>query len=312
MKKPDYKVAVLVPCYNEEKTIATVVADVKKYLPYADVYVYDNNSADKTIERACQAGAIVYREPHQGKGSVVRRMFADIDADVYAMIDGDATYDIASIPAMIEMAGTQNLDMVTGVRKSAEAETYRAGHQFGNLLMTRLVHLFFGRKTADMLSGLRVFSKRFVKSFPANSYGFEIETELTVHAVSLRLPMADYETPYYARPAGSFSKLSTFKDGWKILKMIAVLIKEERPLLFFGTGAVACFILSVLCAIPVILHYLETGLVPRIPTAILSVGLMLCAGVALAMALILDTVSKTRKEIRRMQYLRYQPFKVKE
>lgn len=306
------KVAVLVPCYNEEKTIAAVVADVKKYLPQAVCYVYDNNSADNTVVEAEQAGAVVYHETHQGKGCVIRRMFADIEADVYAMIDGDATYDIASIPAMIEMMAEQNLDMVTGVRQSVEAETYRAGHQFGNVLMTRLVHLFFGRETADMLSGLRVFSKRFVKSFPANSYGFEIETELTVHAVSLRLPMADFTTPYYARPAGSFSKLSTFKDGWKILKMIAVLIKEERPLLFFGMGAGVCFILSLLCAVPVISHYLQTGLVPRIPTVVLSVGLMLCAGVALAIALILDTVSKTRKEIRRMQYLRYQPFKMKD
>lgn len=299
------KVAILVPCYNEAASIAQVVSDCKKYLPLADVYVYDNNSTDQTVRIAKEAGAIVRFERHQGKGSVVRRMFADVEADVYVMIDGDATYDVASIPAMVERLLEEDLDMVTGVRKSVEEETYRAGHKFGNILMTRLVHLFFGKRTNDMLSGLRVFSRRFVKSFPANSRGFEIETELTVHAASMRLPVMDYETPYYARPEGSFSKLSTFKDGWRILKMIASLIKEERPLLFFGVGSIVLFLLSVLAGIPVVVHYLETGLVPRIPTTILSVGLALCGGVSLAMALILDTVSKARKEVRRMQYLRY-------
>ncbi len=299
------KVAVLIPCYNEEKAIAQVVKDCKKYLPKADIYVYDNNSKDKTKQVAKKAGAIVRSETHQGKGNVVRRMFADIEADIYVMTDGDATYDIASAPKMIRLMIDENLDLVTGVRESVEEETYRMGHKFGNILMTKLVHLFFGKRTDDMLSGLRVFSHRFVKSFPANSHGFEIETELTVHSASMRLPVADVRTPYYARPEGSTSKLSTFKDGYKILKMIAVLIKEERPLLFFGLGAFVLFILSILAGIPVIAHYFETGLVPRIPTAILSVGLMLCAGVSLAMALILDTVSKTRKEIRRMQYLQY-------
>lgn len=299
------KVAVLIPCYNEEKAVGKVIKDCKKYLPAANVYVYDNNSKDKTKQVAKKAGAIVRSETYQGKGNVVRRMFADIDADVYVMTDGDATYDIASVPKMIKLMIDENLDLVTGVRESVEEETYRAGHKFGNVLMTKLVHLFFGKRTDDMLSGLRVFSHRFVKSFPANSHGFEIETELTVHSASMRLPVADVRTPYYARPEGSISKLSTFKDGYKILKMIAVLIKEERPLLFFGLGAFVLFILSILAGIPVIAHYFETGLVPRIPTAILSVGLMLCAGVSLAMALILDTVSKTRKEIRRMQYLQY-------
>lgn len=299
------KVAVLIPCYNEEKAIAKVVKDCKKYLPKADIYVYDNNSKDKTKQVAKKAGAIVRSETYQGKGNVVRRMFADIDADIYVMTDGDATYDIASAPKMIQLMVDENLDLVTGVRKSVEEETYRAGHKFGNVLMTKLVHMFFGKRTNDMLSGLRVFSHRFVKSFPASSHGFEIETELTVHSASMRLPVADVQTPYYARLEGSTSKLSTFKDGYKILKMIAILIKEERPLLFFGLGALVLFILSVLAGIPVIAHYIETGLVPRIPTAILSVGLMLCAGVSLAMALILDTVSKTRKEIRRMQYLQY-------
>ena len=297
------KIAVLIPCYNEELSIKQTVTDCRKYLPTADVYVYDNNSKDKTVQVAQEAGAIVRKETHQGKGNVVRRMFADIEADVYVMTDGDATYDIASVPAMIQKLTDENLDMVTGVRQTQEKEAYRAGHQFGNKLLTRIVHLFFGKQTDDMLSGLRVFSRRFVKSYPANSHGFEIETELTVYASSMRLPIADYPTPYYSRPEGSVSKLSTYKDGYRILKMIAILIKEERPLLFFGMGAVVLFILSLLCAIPVIIHYLETGLVPRIPTAVLSVGLMLAAGVSLAMALILDTVAKTRQELRRMKYL---------
>lgn len=297
------KIAVLIPCYNEELSIKQTVTDCRKYLPTADVYVYDNNSKDKTVQVAQEAGAIVRRETHQGKGNVVRRMFADIEADVYVMTDGDATYDIASVPAMIQKLTDENLDMVTGVRQTQEKEAYRAGHQFGNKLLTRIVHLFFGKQTDDMLSGLRVFSRRFVKSYPANSHGFEIETELTVYASSMRLPIADYPTPYYSRPEGSVSKLSTYKDGYRILKMIAILIKEERPLLFFGLGAIVLFVLSLLSAIPVIMHYLETGLVPRIPTAVLSVGLMLAAGVSLAMALILDTVAKTRQELRRMKYL---------
>ena len=297
------KVAVLIPCYNEALSIAQVVQDSKKYLPDAAIYVYDNNSTDDTAKIARKAGAVVRFENHQGKGNVVRRMFADIEADVYVMTDGDATYDIASVPKMIQKLLDEHLDMVTGVRKSKQEAAYRSGHQFGNKMMTRIVHWFFGKHTEDMLSGLRVFSRRFVKSYPATSKGFEIETELTVFSSSMRLPVADVETPYYARPEGSQSKLSTFKDGWRILKMIAVLIKEERPLLFFGLGAVILGILSILCAIPVIIQYMETGLVPRFPTAILSVGLMLCAGVSLAMALILDTVAKTRMELRRMKYL---------
>lgn len=297
------KIAVLIPCYNEALSIAQTVADCRKYLPDAEVYVYDNNSTDETVAIARRAGARVFHETNQGKGNVVRRMFADVEADVYVMTDGDATYDIASTPQMIEKLVAERLDMVTGVRKMQTEKAYPTGHQFGNKMMTKIVHLFFGKRTDDMLSGLRVFSRRFVKSYPANSAGFEIETELTVFASSMRLPMADVETPYYSRPEGSVSKLSTFKDGWKILKMIAELIKEERPLLFFGVGAIVLFLLSLICAIPVIVHYLETGLVPRIPTAVLSVGLGLCGGVSLAMALILDTVSKARKETRRMRYL---------
>jgi glycosyltransferase involved in cell wall biosynthesis len=297
------KTAILIPCYNEELTIRSVIQYCLKYLPKAKIYVYDNNSTDNTAEIAKKEGAFVRYEKHQGKGNVVRRMFADIEADVYVMIDGDATYDVASIPKMIKKLIDENLDVVTGVRKTQVSEAYRSGHQFGNKLMTQIVHLFFGRCTNDMLSGLRVFSKRFVKSYPANSHGFEIETELTVFSSSMRLPVADYDTPYYARPEGSSSKLSTFKDGWRILKMIGILIKEEKPLLFFGTGAIVLAILSIFCAIPVIIHYFETGLVPRFPTAILSMGIMLCAFLSMTIALILDTVSKTRAEQRRMKYL---------
>lgn len=297
------KTVILIPCYNEELSIQQVVQDCHRYVPDACVYVYDNNSTDNTVQVAKEAGAVVYSEKNQGKGSVVRRMFADIEADVYVMIDGDATYDVASIPAMILKLQNEHLDMVTGVRQSVAKEAYRPGHQFGNYLMTRIVHLFFGKKTDDMLSGLRVFSRRFVKSYPANSFGFEIETELTVFASSMRLPVADFKTPYFARPDGSVSKLSTVKDGYRILKMIAILIKEEKPLLFFGLIALLFFILSFVCAVPVFLHYFETGLVPRIPTLLVSVGLGVCAGVCFAIALILDTVAKTRQEIRRMKYL---------
>lgn len=297
------KVAILIPCYNEAASVARVVQDCHKHLPHADIYVYDNNSTDNTAALARAAGAYVFAERNQGKGNVIRRMFADIQADIYVMIDGDCTYDTASIPKMIDRLVSERLDMVTAVRETSSDSAYRPGHRLGNTLMTRIVHLFFGNKTADMLSGLRVFSRRFVKSFPANSQGFEVETELTVFASSMRVPMADMTTPYYERPKNSCSKLSTVRDGYRILKMIAVLIKEERPLLFFGMGAIFSFVLSLLCAIPVVLHYLETGLVPRIPTTILSVGLMICGGVSLAMALILDTVAKTRAEVRRMQYL---------
>ncbi len=297
------KTAVLIPCYNEEAAIMQVVADCRRVLPQAVVYVYDNNSTDGTCEKACAAGAVVRREKYQGKGCVVRRMFADVDADVYVMLDGDATYDVASIPPMIDLLVSENLDMVTGVRKTNENAAYRPGHRLGNVLLTRSVHLFFGRHTQDMLSGLRVFSRRFVKSFPANAHGFEIETELTVYASSMRLPVADYDTPYYARPEGSVSKLSTYRDGYRILRMIASLIKDERPLLFFGGAAAFLFLLSLLAACPVLVTYWQTGLVPRLPTALLSVGLALCGGVCFALALILNMVSQNRKEMRRMQYL---------
>ena len=298
-------VAVLIPCYNEAKTISRVVKECFSVLPKATVWVIDNNSSDRTAEYAEKAGAFVISEKHQGKGCAVRRAFSEVDADVYVMIDGDGTYDLPSVPKMIEKLEKEKLDMVTGVRVSTEQAAYPKGHRFGNWLMTRIVHLFFGQQTKDMLSGLRIFSRRFVKSFPAVSSGFEIETELTIFASSMRLPMADVETPYYSRPVDSPSKLSTFKDGFKILKIIVVLIKEERPLLFFTGVALGFFVLSLLCAIPVILTYLETGLVPRIPTTVLSVGFGLCAGVSFAIAVILDSLKKVRQEARRFTYLNF-------
>ncbi|MGN0919256.1 MAG: glycosyltransferase [Alphaproteobacteria bacterium] len=299
------RVAVLIPCYNEEKTITQVVKECFSVLPKSEVWVIDNNSSDKTADYARKAGAFVIQEKHQGKGCAVRRGFAEVKADVYVMIDGDGTYDIPSIPKMIEKLEKEKLDMVTGVRISKEQKAYPKGHRFGNWLMTRIVHLFFGQQTNDMLSGLRVFSRRFVKSFPAVSQGFEIETELTIFSSSMCLPMADFDTPYYTRPVGSPSKLSTFKDGFKILKIIVVLVKEERPLLFFSGVALGFFILSLLCAIPVILTYLETGLVPRIPTTVLSVGFGLCSGVSFAIAVILDSLKKVRQEVRRFAYLNF-------
>lgn len=296
-------VAVLVPCYNEEAAIASVVRDFREALPAATIYVYDNNSSDNTVQVARDAGAVVYTEPLQGKGNVVRRMFADIEADVFVMTDGDDTYDASAAPMMVQKLLNENLDMVNGKRIHQEQEAYRPGHQFGNVLLTSLVAMIFGKRFEDMLSGYKIFSRRFAKSFPSLSSGFEIETELTVHALELRMPVAEVETHYGARPEGSESKLSTFTDGFRILRMIATLIKEERPLQFFsslfGLFAVASIILSV----PVITTYLDTGLVPRLPTAVLATGLMLMGFLSLACGLILDTVTRGRQELKRLQYL---------
>lgn len=299
------KVSILIPCYNEEKTIAQVVADCKKYVPLADVYVYDNNSTDNTAEVAKNAGAIVRTESRQGKGNVVRRMFTDIDSDVYVMIDGDATYDISAIPSLVEILNNENLDMVVGTRQETEAECYRTGHRSGNKLLTKIVEIFLGHKLQDMLSGLRVFSKRYVKTFPAYSKGFEIETELTVYALSRRLPIKEVPTKYFSRPEGSFSKLSTYKDGIRILRTIALLIKEERPLLFFSLIAAILFVVGTILAIPVVIEYINTGLVPRFPTAILASSLMVCAFISFLIGLVLDSVVTVKKELSRDNYLKY-------
>jgi len=296
-------IAVLIPCYNEEAAIASVISDFRNALPAADIYVYDNNSSDQTIAVARAAGAIVRSEPLQGKGNVVRRMFADVEADVFVMADGDNTYDASAAPMLVQKLLDDNLDLVNGKRVHEDTEAYRPGHQFGNTLLTSLVAMIFGKRFDDMLSGYKVFSRRFAKSFPSLSGGFEIETELTVHALELRMPVAEIETSYGARPEGSESKLSTYADGYKILRMIAILIKEERPLQFFSAifGLFAAF--SIVLSIPVISTYMETGLVPRLPTAVLATGLMLMGFLSLACGLILDTVTRGRKELKRLQYL---------
>lgn len=296
-------VAVLIPCYNEEATIAEVVHDFRQALPQARIYVYDNNSRDQTIEVARAAGAIVRTEPFQGKGNVVRRMFADIEADIYVLVDGDATYDAATAPAMIQCLIDNQLDMVNGARVTAIRDAYRPGHRFGNWLLTGIVRWIFGDRFKDMLSGYRVFSRRYVKSFPSLANGFEIETELTVHALHLRMPTAEIATPYKDRPAGSTSKLSTFKDGFRILWMIVKLMKNEKPIPFFAViaGLFACS--SVILMLPILAEFLTTGLVPRLPTAVLSMSLMILGFLSLACGLILDTVTRGRCEIKRMRYL---------
>ena len=297
------RVVVIIPCYNEEVAIAQTVRGFRAVLPEAPIYVYDNNSKDATSARAREAGAIVRREPLQGKGHVVRRMFSDIEADVYVLVDGDATYDPVAAPEMIRMLIDENLDMVVGRRVHQQAEAYRAGHVLGNRLLTGFLAQLFGQRFTDILSGYRVFSSRFVKSFPALAAGFETETELTVHALTLGLPIAEIETQYYARPEGSVSKLSTYRDGFRILRVILALFKNERPFAFFGIAAVALGIVSVLLAIPIIVTFLETGLVPRLPTAVLSASIMLLAFLAAVCGLVLDTVTRGRREMKRLAYL---------
>lgn len=296
-------IAVLVPCYNEEVTISTVVADFRRALPDATIYVYDNNSTDRTSEMARAAGAVVRSEVLQGKGNVVRRMFADIEAEVYLLVDGDATYDAASAPAMIQRLVDNRLDMVNGARVTEVRAAYRPGHRFGNRLLTGLVAWTFGNGLTDMLSGYRVFSRRYVKSFPSLAVGFEIETELTIHALHLRMPIAEIATPYRERPNGSTSKLSTWRDGLRILWKILVFIKEERPMAFFSLIGLGFCLLAVVLMVPILREFLATGLVPRLPTAVLSMGLMTIGFISFACGLILDTVSRGRSEMKRMRYL---------
>jgi glycosyltransferase involved in cell wall biosynthesis len=298
-----YSTAVLVPCYNEEKSIAKVVSDFRAALPTATIFVFDNNSTDRTVETARAAGAEVFTEPHQGKGNVVRRMFTDIEADIYVLVDGDATYDAPSAPRMIERLLAERLDMVVADRVDQEVAAYRAGHRTGNWLLTSFVGQVFGREFTDMLSGYRAFSRRFVKSFPVLSGGFEIETELTIHALELGLPVAEMPTPYYARLSGSASKLNTWRDGFRILFTIFRLYRAERPLRFFTTLGIALALIAIGLAIPILLTYLETGLVPRLPTAILSMGLMVVAFLSVAAGLILDTVTRGRREAKLFAYL---------
>jgi hypothetical protein len=306
MSAPDfarYRIAVLVPCYNEEAAIAQVIAGFRAVLPTATIFVFDNNSTDRTVDVARAAGAEVFIEPHQGKGNVVRRMFTDIEADVYVLVDGDATYDAPSAPKMIERLLRDRLDMVVGGRVDQDVAAYRAGHRAGNRLLTSFVGEVFGHQFNDMLSGYRVFSRRFVKSFPVLSDGFEVETELTVHALELGLPVAEIDTPYYARLEGSTSKLSTWRDGFRILLTIFHLYRAERPLRFFAVIGIALALVSLGLGIPVVVTYIETGLVPRLPTAVLSMGLMLLAFLSVSAGLILDTVTRGRREAKLFAYL---------
>jgi len=298
-----YKIAVLVPCYNEEVAVAKVVGDFRAALPEATIFVYDNNSTDNTVAAARAAGAEVYRETRQGKGFVVRRMFTDVEADIYVLVDGDATYDAPSVRKMIARLVDERLDMVVGSRVHREKAAYRAGHETGNRLLTRFVASVFGPSFNDMLSGYRVFSRRFVKSFPVLSGGFEIETELTIHALELGLAVAEIDTPYYARLEGSSSKLNTWRDGFRILWTILQLYRAERPLPFFSAVGFALAIVSVALAVPIVITFVETGMVPRLPTAILSTGLMLVAFLSFAVGLVLDTVTRGRREMKLLAFL---------
>ena len=301
------KVAVLIPCHNEEQAIAPVVRAFRTALPDADLYVYDNASTDRTAEIAAAAGAIVRREPLKGKGNVVRRMFADVEADIYVLTDGDDTYHAPSAPAMVARLLDDNLDMVVARRRAAaKDDAYRMGHLFGNRLLTGTVAMIFGRRLDDMLSGYRVFSRRFVKSFAAISSGFETETEMTVHALALRLPVAEIDTPYGSRPEGSESKLRTVHDGFRILLTILNLFRGERPLAFFSLLFALLAALSIVLAIPVVIAFIETGQVLRFPTAILSTGLMLLAFLSLASGFILDAVTAARREAKRLNYLMHE------
>jgi hypothetical protein len=295
-------IAVIIPCRNESITIAKVVEDFQQALPSAEIFVCDNNSTDGTAEIARQAGATVRSEKLPGKGNVVRRMFSDVEADIYVLVDGDDTYDARCAKALVDRLETESLDMVVASR-IASIDAYRPGHKFGNFLLTKLVRTFFGDQISDMLSGYRVFSRRFVKSFPALSTGFETETELTIHALELRMPIAEVPTPYRERPDESESKLSTFRDGWRILMTILMLTKEERPLQFFSALAGALTLSSMFLAWPLLLTFIDTGLVPRFPTAILSTGLMILAFLSVACGAILDTVTRGRQELKRLQYL---------
>lgn len=300
---PAPRIAVLIPCYNEEVAIPKVVADFRAALPGATIHVYDNNSRDGTVAAARAAGALVMRETQQGKGHVVRRMLADIEADFYLLVDGDDTYDAGMAPEMLRLAMQDRLDMVTGTRVTEAKAAYRPGHVLGNRLLTGLVRVIFGNRVTDMLSGYRVFSRRFAKSFPALAEGFETETEFTVHALELRMPVGEVPGRYRARPPGSVSKLNTWRDGFRILGAILLLVRRERPLPFFAVIALALAGASLGLAVPVLHTFLASGLVPRLPTAVLSMGLMLLAFLSLACGLILDTVTRGRVEAKRMAYL---------
>ena len=303
-----YRIAAIVPCHNEEVAVAKVVADLRVAVPGIAVYVYDNCSTDRTVERARQAGALVYSEPLKGKGNVVRRAFADIDADIYLLIDGDDTYDATAAPEMLEKLVSENLDQVVGVRREIEglaASAYRPAHELGNRALNRIVTGIFGDSMGDMLSGYRVFSRRFVKSFPAVSREFEIETELTVHSLALRIPSASVEVNFRDRAEGSESKLRTYRDGWRILTVIMTLTRHERPIYFFGLVSGLLAFVALVLALPVGVQYLQTGLVPRLPTLFIASFLVVISSMCVMVGLVLDGMRKSRHEVSRLSYMRH-------
>lgn len=302
--KSEYpSICVIVPCYNEQEAVAQVIRDFRDSLPDATIYVYDNNSGDETIARAQSAGAIIRRESRQGKGNVVRRAFSDVDADIYIMVDGDATYDAKASPEIVRKIIDDGLDFVNCIRVDSTNGAYRRGHRLGNVAFTGIVKSIFGSEINDMLSGYKGLSRRFVKSFPALSKGFEIETELAVHALALRMPIGDINTDYFDRPAGSVSKLSTFKDGWRILRTVIVLARDERPLAFFSLISAVLVVISLALGFPIVSEFVRTGLVPRLPTAILSSSLMVLAAMGFIAGLILDSTTRGRRETKRLHYL---------
>jgi len=303
MTSDNLEVAILVPCHNEEITIANVVRDFRAQIPNAAIYVYDNNSTDNTAQVAADAGAIVRKETQQGKGHVVRRMFSDIEASVFVLVDGDDTYDAASVGKLIDTLLSEHVDTVNARRVSNVDKAYPFGHQFGNRMLTGIVNWLFGKRCTDILSGYRAFSRRFVKSFPALSTGFEIETELTVHGLSLNIPMAEIDTPYKDRPEDSDSKLNTYRDGFRILWTIMILTKDYRPFFFYSIISAVLAGLSLAIGIPIVIEFLNTGLVPRFPTAFLAASVMVLAFLSLATGLILDSVARGRREVKRLHYL---------
>lgn len=307
VKAASMRIAILIPCLNEGPSIAQVVTDFQLALPTATIFVYDNCSTDNTVAEAARAGAIVCSEPWPGKGNVVRRMFADIDADLFVMVDGDGTYDATVAVEMVKRLLKDHLDMVVGIRMNVYEHAHRRGHGFGNLVFNKLYRNLFGPRFTDIFSGYRVFSRRFVKSFPAVSSGFEIETEMSVHASQLRMPIAEIPTKYNSRLKGSTSKLHTFRDAFRILITFVLLFKEISPIRFYGAIAVLLSSSSLIISLPLLMTYIETGLVPRLPTAVLAMGMMLLAAISLVSGVILDSVARGRLEYKRLIYLSMPP-----